>query len=170
MPKRQLIDIFKKINRQGPIHPTKPNLGHCWVYFGYYNERRRMPEWTFEGEKLIPYRVTYELITGKMWPNGFIAIHSCDNRKCCNPEHYVPGTIAENNADKELRGQAGGLSHRDVRIIRFLLALDITRKAVAELMEVSVSTINAIAQGKAHVRTEDVAYKPTESESESANP
>lgn len=129
-----------------------------------------MPEWTFEGEKLIPYRVTYELITGKMWPNGFIAIHSCDNRKCCNPEHYVPGTIAENNADKELRGQAGGLSHRDVRIIRFLLALDITRKAVAELMEVSVSTINAIAQGKAHVRTEDVAYKPTESESESANP
>jgi hypothetical protein len=127
-----------------------------------------MPEWTFDGKKLVPYRVTWELITGKMWPDGLIALHSCDNRKCCNPEHYEPGTIAENNADKELRGQAGGLSHRDVRIIRFLLVSSVPRKTIAELLEVSVSTINAIAQGKAHVRTEDAALQTSTSTEDAA--
>jgi hypothetical protein len=120
-----------------------------------------MPEWQFEGKKLIPYRVVWELIEGKPWPDGLIALHSCDNRKCCNTKHYSPGTIAENNADKELRGQAGGLSHRDVRIIRFLISLSIARSGIADLMEVSVSTVNGIAQGRTHVRTEDAKQERT---------
>lgn len=156
MPKRKLIDIFKQINRNGPIHPTNPELDLCWMYTGYYNEKRRMPEWSFEGEKLIPYRVVWELIKGESWPDGTIAVHSCDRRMCCNVMHFVPGSIADNNADKELRGQAGGMSHRDVRIVRFLLGMAIARSAIAMLMECSVSTINAIASGQNHKRTEDV--------------
>lgn len=153
MPKRKLLDIFKLINRNGPIHPTKPELGACWIYTGPYNERRRMPEYNCDGEKLIPYRVVWELVKGEPWPNGLIALHSCDNRRCCNPDHFGPGSIAQNNAEKEIRERDSGMSHRDVRIVRFLIGTGVSRKAVAALMEVSISTIHAIATGQNHSRT-----------------
>lgn len=161
---RQLIDVFQKIDRNGPVPKHRPDLGPCWTWLGTYNERRRMPEWHFNGEKLIPYRVTWELINGTPWPNDLIVLHWCDNRRCCNPSHYRPGTIAQNNAEKEERERAGGMSHRDVRIVRFLLELGIARKAIATLMECSVSTIHAIAVKQNHKRTDD---KPSLGEEQS---
>lgn len=156
MSKRQLIDVFKKIDRNGPIPTSRPDLGPCWQWLGPYNERRRMPEWHCNGEKLIPYRVTWELVNGRPWPVGSIALHQCDNRRCCNPGHFNPGTVAQNNAEKELRERDNGMVHRDVRIVRFLLAYSISRKVIAELMECSISTIHAIATKQNHARTEDV--------------
>ena len=153
MQKRQLSDVFKKIDRNGPIPTSRSDLGPCWQWLGTYNERRRMPEWSCNGQKYIPYRVTWELINGKPWPAGLIVLHECDNRRCCNPAHYRPGTVAQNNAEKEDRERDNGMSHRDVRIIRFLLGLSVARRAIAELMEVSVSTVHAVASGQNHSRT-----------------
>jgi hypothetical protein len=166
MPKRQLVDIFKKIDRKGPIPISRSDLGPCWIWLGTYNERRRMPEWYCAGERLIPYRVTWELIKGEPWPNNYIALHQCDNRKCCNPGHYHPGTVAQNNAEKEIRERDNGMGHRDVRIVRFLIDYGVTRKVIATLMEVSVSTIHAIATGQNHSRTADGLQYKTQKESD----
>lgn len=31
--------------------------------------------------------------------------HACDNRICCNPEHLIPGSTADNAADAVARGR-----------------------------------------------------------------
>ena len=45
-------------------------------------------------------------------PTGQVVRHSCDNRKCCNPEHLSVGTYRDNTQDAVTRGRlAAGTSH-----------------------------------------------------------
>ena len=37
------------------------------------------------------------------WPD--VVRHTCDNPRCVNPEHLIPGTIADNNHDRAERGR-----------------------------------------------------------------
>jgi hypothetical protein len=42
-----------------------------------------------------------------------VARHTCDRRRCCNPEHLVPGTHGDNLEDAYARGRRGRLiTHR----------------------------------------------------------
>lgn len=62
----------------------------------------------------MAHRISYEKTTGKNIA-GFIAMHICDNRKCCNPNHIAIGTHADNQADKvsknrQAKGEKNGAS------------------------------------------------------------
>lgn len=35
--------------------------------------------------------------------DGLVIRHACDNPRCINPDHLVPGTIADNNRDMSIR-------------------------------------------------------------------
>lgn len=51
------------------------------------------------------HRYSYELHKGTI-PKGKMILHSCDNRKCVNPDHLRAGTARDNIMDALERGRA----------------------------------------------------------------
>lgn len=39
-------------------------------------------------------------------PPKMVIMHTCDNRKCCNPDHLILGTTSENNQDCHDKGRS----------------------------------------------------------------
>jgi hypothetical protein len=93
------------------------------------------------------------------------ARHLCGNARCIRVEPLVPGTVAENAADKaehgtHQRGERHGLSKltdQDVRTIRRRLANGHVQTRIADDFGVAHSTVSLIKRGItwSHVRDTD---------------
>lgn len=55
-----------------------------------------------KGSVKSAHRAAYEVFVGEI-PNGLLACHKCDNRKCFNPEHIFIGTYKDNMQDASLK-------------------------------------------------------------------
>lgn len=58
-------------------------------------------------KKWYVHRLSYYLTHGEIPPKALI-LHSCDNRRCINPEHLHLGTPQENSNEMVLRGRHNG--------------------------------------------------------------
>jgi len=110
------------------------------------------------GEYVVAHRIAYELSKGPV-PKELIVRHTCDNPPCCNPNHLIPGTDADNAKDKSERGrcydskgEANGyarLTSNDVITIRNRYSTEqIKQKDLAIEYGVSRSTIGDIIRRK----------------------
>ncbi len=71
----------------------------CWEFQGALNNiGYGMIRDTEHGGMRTTHRVSYEVHKGKI-PDHLCVLHTCDNRKCCNPEHLWLGTHKENIHD-----------------------------------------------------------------------
>jgi len=73
----------------------------CWEWNKHFNDGGYGIH-RFRGVTKKTHRLSYEMTHGA---TEMLLRHSCDNRKCCNPEHLTPGTHKENMKDHVLRGE-----------------------------------------------------------------
>lgn len=133
--KNKKLDVFKHVDMSGG-----PDA--CWPWTLAANGQGR-PYFTVDGEKILAYRLVYELITGEEL-GDLIIRHTCDNSICCNPSHHVPGTQDENIADMQER-ERNGLPAVVVKPIRRLADAGTPHETIAELYGIARSTVTGIA-------------------------
>lgn len=57
-----------------------------------------------EGRNVLVHRASFAEFKGS--PTGFMVCHSCDNRRCFNPEHLWLGDQDDNMQDMIQKGRA----------------------------------------------------------------
>ena len=88
--------------------------------------------------------------------------HQCDNPACVNPDHLVIGTVADNVADRELRGRRNvkgeqiGTSKLTEADVMAILDSKLSGVVLAKQYGVSPSSISLVRTKKswAHVNKE----------------
>lgn len=90
---------------------SQPEYG-CRLWLGCLDSRSLYGVVKYRGRQRSAHAVALILATGQD-PAGMCAMHSCDNPRCCAPEHLRWGTNQENMADKVSKGrQSRGAKHR----------------------------------------------------------
>lgn len=84
----------------GPLN----NSGYGIVFQDYNRNGRRA--------QMTAHRFSYQKHIGTI-PDGLCVMHTCDNRKCVNPDHLKVGTWADNNRDRSLKGRSGSRTYTD---------------------------------------------------------
>jgi hypothetical protein len=119
----------------------------CWIWqaacnvYGYGAVR-------IAGKTKAVHRLAYELANGVTLV-GKVVMHSCDTPSCCNPEHLILGSHADNVKDKQekgrqLRGSQIGnskLSEDDVLAVRRDSG---TNQKIADSFNISTASVSRI--------------------------
>lgn len=60
--------------------------------------------------KRVQYSCHREVLRHKLGGDlKHYALHTCDNRRCCNPDHLYEGTVVDNARDRQKRGRGKGM-------------------------------------------------------------
>lgn len=108
-------------------------------------------------ETLRAHRLAWEIKHRRSVPSGMHVCHSCDNRKCVNPDHLFLGTNADNVADKVKKGRQStihlyGEAHGAAKITeaqaRQIKAATGTMREIGSRYGISPASVCRIRTGK----------------------
>lgn len=71
------------------------NENGCWEYEGCYAD---YPKLRFDGVTHSCHRISFEIYKGEI-PMGRLICHTCNNKRCFNPDHLYAGTREDNGKD-----------------------------------------------------------------------
>lgn len=136
----------------------------CWEWKGLLHPNGYAYTTNYETEKKAHvHRLSYEIFKGQI-PEGLYVCHSCDNRKCVNPDHLWVGTATENMQDARKKGRLehvklmavkgennpnAKLNNEKVREIKKLLNENIRPTVIARKYQVNSGVIYLIRDKKA---------------------
>ena len=129
---------------------------NCWNWTGYIGLHGygtyRMPD-----KNWLAHRLVFESINGYV-PR--VVMHSCDNRKCVNPDHLQDGTQKKNLQDMVDRGRIGPTAFKQrvsdgirAKIKAEATTRVATQKQIAEKYGVDQSLVSRIKSGTDTNRT-----------------
>lgn len=121
------ITIWTRIDVRG--------VDECWMWNGP-KDRYGYGKFQIGGKNWKPHRFICVLVHGERDSNWY-AIHSCDNRSCCNPAHLRWGTAKENAEDRMIRKRhapAKRMSDEDRSLGILLLRRGVRASLVAEVI------------------------------------
>jgi hypothetical protein len=94
--------FWRFVNQNGEVPKHFPELGPCWLWIGYRNEKGYGAMYVNPPSKMIPqyqkaHRWAYEHFIGPINP-GLTIDHLCNNPSCVNAPsgHLVQTTMREN--------------------------------------------------------------------------
>lgn len=150
--------FWVRVNKQGP--------DDCWEWQGAYDKT---------GYARVGWNNRYYLVHRiSAWLSGLIpspdkpksaqdpthVLHTCDNRKCCNPNHFFLGTYSDNQRDAykkgrrrlpvgELNGSAK-LTREQVNAIRKRYKQGEKQVELRKIYNMSLSAISKIIHNKTY--------------------
>jgi len=140
-------------------------ISGCWIWTGGHKGNwRGKKDYGIASDIKIggsryqtAHRLSWLIHYGEV-PANLMVCHTCDNPRCCNPDHLFLGTQLENMKDMVSKGRhkyvVGGKSHlsrlneNDVFVIKQSLRGGISPSELAKRFGVSESTIKHIKSGR----------------------
>jgi|SRR5882672_8132650 len=135
---------------------------YCWIWIGARSRSKydQYGKVNINGKIYRTHRVSFSLSKGIPLDFDGQVLHSCDNQRCCNPEHLRLGTHQDNMTDMKIRGrnkgktcQIGELNHNakltatNVTSIKEMIGNGLNNKVIAAQFGVTHHTISCIRRG-----------------------
>jgi hypothetical protein len=130
--------------------------GDCWLWTSTRSGNGYGQFW-LDGRYRPAHQVAWEIATGRDFPLGMQACHTCDTPLCVRPDHLFVGTPADNQADKVDKGRQFRpigelhpnrvLSDERVRQIRRMRLRGLRQSAIAAEIGCHQSTVSLVLSG-----------------------
>lgn len=111
------------------------------------------------GRVYYAHRIAFALTYGEI-PVGKLLRHSCDNRRCCNPAHLLPGTDWDNAQDAVERGRYrhgeqvpwAKLTAAKASRIRQLYTNGVKVHELSKIFDVSKPVVRGVLSGRTYTK------------------
>ena len=100
---------------------------------------------TTQGKGWTVIRLIWTLQHGEI-PEGNVVRHTCDNPKCCNPEHLVVGTQGDNMQDRFNRGRYSLFPLPSM--VKALISRGLTQASIAGFFSGNQGHVSRIHRGE----------------------
>ena len=102
-PPKPIPQLTQKQIERFWSHVERPGPNDCWDWQGSTNGKKNYGKVGWGGHFYLAHRVAYTIQNDD--PGELLVCHTCDNPRCCNPQHLFVGTQSDNLNDMVVKGR-----------------------------------------------------------------